>query len=173
MAFPNSTRVAWSVAIASLALWATSVPMTWGQVAVGASRLVDETLTPTNDDQAVTEQATSTEIPCLPVPPTLAPVPAPTLIDPGTSDGSATFHVCGPDAQAEQTIAQLIGGRGFSATLSADGSGCADLTIKVSPKRAGGTASSHLAVSVGMQRTLTLDITSQDGMTRVSIGQDQ
>jgi hypothetical protein len=173
MAFQNSTRLAWSVAIASLALWATSVPMTWGQVAAGASRLMDETLTPTTDDQAVTEDGAPTQIPCPPVAPTPVPAPAPALSNPSPADGSGTFHLCGPDPQAEQAIAQLIGGHGFSASLSAHGDGCADLTIKVSPQQSNGTASSHLAVSLGAQRTLTLDITSQGGMTHVSIGQDQ
>jgi hypothetical protein len=179
MAFPNSTRLAWSVAIASLALWATSVPMTWGQVAAGASRLVDETLAPTNDEQAVTDDGTSTSVPCLAVPPTPVPaavVPAPVPDNASSAPAGAssgTFHVCGPDSQAEQAIAQLIGGRGFSASLSAHGDGCADLTINVSPQPVGGTAASRLAVSLGAQRTLKLDITSQAGITHVSIGQDQ
>jgi hypothetical protein len=173
MAFQNSTRLAWSVAIASLALWATSVPMTWGQVAAGASRLVDETLTPTDDDQAATDDGAAATIPCLPAPATSVPVPAPALTSPGAAGSAATFHVCGPDAQAEQAIAQLIGGRGFSASLSAHGDGCADLTISVAPQQVGGSASSHLAVSLGTQRTLKLDITSQAGGTHVSIGQDQ
>jgi hypothetical protein len=175
MAFQNSTRLAWSVAIASLALWATSVPMTWGQVAAGASRLVDETLTPTNDDQpAVTDDSTSSAIACPTVVPTPPAAAAPAMTNPAASGaGSATFHLCGPDPQAEQAIAQLIGGRGFSTSLSAHGDGCADLTVNVSPQPASGTASSHLAVSLGAQKTLKLDISSQGGATHVSIGVDQ
>ena len=41
IAVAAGTGLAWSVAIASLALWATSVPVTWGQVAAGAARLFE------------------------------------------------------------------------------------------------------------------------------------
>ena len=41
MALLNNSRLAWSVALASLALWATSVPMTWGQLSADANRMLD------------------------------------------------------------------------------------------------------------------------------------
>jgi hypothetical protein len=175
MAVHNNARLAWSVAIAALALWATSVPMTWGQDAAGATRLVDDSVAPTDDDQSEVMDVTGDSTPCAPVPPTptgVAPAvaaPAP----PAPDDTGGTYHLCGPDPAAEQAIAQLIGGHSFSASLSAHGDGCADLTINVQPQMAAGSASSHMAVSLGQQRTLRLDITSQGGVTHVSIGQDQ
>ena len=39
----KSNRLAWSVAVASLALWASSAPVTWGQVATGATSLFAQT----------------------------------------------------------------------------------------------------------------------------------
>lgn len=166
MALSHSTRLAWSVAFASLALWATSVPMTAGQVAAGATRLSDETLTPTADQRQTEVPATSTVAsPCG------AEAPTPAVV--GTLEGGTTFHLCGVDAQAEQRIAQLIGGRGFEASLAAYGDGCADLTIRVQPRAFGGTASSHLAVSLGAHRGMRIDITSEAGVTQVSVRVEQ
>jgi hypothetical protein len=90
----------------------------------------------------------------------------------GAQEG--TFHLCGADAQVARSIEQLIAGRGFSATLSAKGDGCADLTIRVNlPVSTGSRASSSLKVSLGSGQSLSIQIVSEDGATRVSVGQDR
>jgi len=162
MALLNNSRLAWGVAIAALALWATGAPQTFGSVLGFA----DDQQTPTGD-------ATQT-IPCLPVAPlSVTAVPAPQAAVPSDAASSGAFHLCGPDPQAAAEIEQLIAGRGFSASLSARGDGCADLTIHANPQSVGGgSASSHLVVSLGSGQSLNLQITSQGGATHVSIGED-
>ena len=136
MEFRHSTRVAWGVAAASLALWATSAPIGWGQAADGA--------------------------PCMPA----------AAVEPASvSNDTTTFHVCGANAETEQAIAQLIDGHAFDARLATNADGCADLTIHVLPQVVGGSSTSHLAVALGSQDALQLDITSEAGATRVSINQ--
>jgi hypothetical protein len=175
----KSTRLAWSVAVAALALWATSAPISWGQAASGAARLfdlpTDDTTTTTTtlvvDDEAVA-QATA----CIPVPPAIAQVvqtpvvPVVPAAPAVTSADSGTFHLCGPDTQAAQDIERLIAGRGFSATLSARGDGCADLTIRATSGVNSGSSTSNLSVSLGSGHNLSIKITSQGGATSVSIG---
>ncbi len=94
----------------------------------------------------------------------------------------ATFRLCGtPDPQTERALEQLIAGRGFSARLVSRPDGCADLTVKVPPQPAGvttGRASSRLVVSTGggpagPGRTISVQIVSENGATRVSIGAGQ
>jgi hypothetical protein len=178
----KNTRLAWSVAIASLALWATSVPLTWGQLSSDATRLLDVTPT-TFDDMQQTDAAAT---PCPPVPATplagvqpaiasLLPTPLPPATTPaqpadssGTSQGS--FHLCGPDASAAQAIEQLIAGRSFSASLNSTGDGCADLSIQATSPVGNGSATSRLSVSLGSGQNLQIQITSQNGATHVSIG---
>ena len=159
MALLNNSRLAWGVAIASLALWATGAPQTFGSV-LGF-----------NDGQAATGDATQT-IPCLPVAPlVVTPAPQP---DTSSATSNGAFHLCGPDPQAASAIEQLIGGRGFSASLSARGDGCADLTIQANPQSSvGGSVTSHLVVSLGSGQSLDLQITSQGGLTHVTIAEDQ
>jgi hypothetical protein len=65
----------------------------------------------------------------------------------------------------------LIGGRGFNATLSANGDGCADLAIHAtSPAAENSRASSSLSVSLGSGANLSIQIVSEAGATHVSIG---
>ena len=181
MAPLTSTRLAWSVAIAALALWATSVPSTWGQAATGATRWFDDT-TP----QQTTESEDGAEQPSPACPPTTVTLPAPlsaltppTFVTPPppppqASAGDAqegVFHLCGGDlSPTARAIEQLIGGRGFSTSLSARGDGCADLTVRVGAPSTGGSATSRLQVSLGDGRNLALQIVSERGATRVDIG---
>ncbi|MBV9895885.1 MAG: hypothetical protein JO020_17105 [Chloroflexi bacterium] len=185
----KSTRLAWCVAIASLALWAFSAPISWGQVTAGAHRLFDDENTTTgadsttvisiNQSSTVTSSSsgdTSTDATaCPPVPPAIVQVlptitipPAPAVTTTGSDSGS--FHICGPDPQAEQAISQLIAGRGFSATLSARNDGCADLTIKATSQgTTSGSASTNLNVSLGSGQSLSIKIVSQGGASHTSI----
>jgi hypothetical protein len=160
----NNPRIAWSVAIAALALWATSAPASWGQVATAAGRFFDD---------GPAEQTTlDLSAPCLPIPSaiqTMTPLFSPTP-EPGAQTG--TFRLCGGDQQATaRAIEQLIGGHGFSASLSSQGDGCAELNINVSSQPSGGTSASKMNVSLGSGTTLSIEIVSERGGTRVSIGQ--
>jgi hypothetical protein len=174
----KSNRVAWSVAVAALALWATSAQATFGQAMAGAARVFDQTTTQTEVTTTTTIDAAVGDEPMPPCPPVStspAPVvvpPVPTLAPPAT-DATATqgtFHLCGPDPATEQAIAQLVAGRGFSASLVARGDGCADLTIRASGSQTGGSSSSQLSVSLGGGQTLKIDIESAQGATHASIG---
>jgi len=179
----NSTRVAWGVAAAALALWATSAQVTLGQAAAGQAHLfqtaTDMTTTTTTttttidtqaDDGTTLEPAPAGSEQCVPV-----AAPAPALVAPtpsvDTSASVATFHICGPDSGIEHAIEQLIAGRGFNASLRAGGDGCADLTIRPSGSAVGsGSSSTNLSVSTGSGHTLTLTIESAQGATRAAIG---
>jgi hypothetical protein len=180
----KSNRLAWSVAVAALALWATSAPVTWGQVAAGATNLIAQTTddgvnanTTTVDVQAgdttiTTNDSGAPGAPCAtPVlPPSIAPAIPPTPVTSVAAGGQpGTFHVCGADPALETAIQQLIGGRGFSATLESHGEGCADLTIRPTSDVASGTASSNLSVSLGSGRNLSIQIMSAQGVTHANV----
>ena len=180
----KSNRLAWSVAVASLALWATSAPVTLGQVASGTVRLLDQTTTDDtsisisdSDDTTTTTSDSSTQSVCptaVALPPAvaqlLAPTPTPvTVAAPAPAGQDGTFHICGADTQAESAIAQLVAGRGFSATLTARGDGCADLTVHPNGQVSSGSSSSNLSVGVGSGRTLSIQIVSEAGVTHASI----
>jgi hypothetical protein len=157
MSFLKSPRLAWSIAVAALGLWAISAPVSWG------ARFFDD---------APADPTADTATPCLPVPAaiqTLTPAFNPTP-DPNASLG--TFQLCGGDQQSTaRAIEQLIAGHSFSASLSSQGSGCAALTIRVSPQLSGGTASSQLSVGLGSGANLSIQIVSERGATRVNIAQ--
>ena len=182
MRTPNSSRVAWSVAVAALALWATSAPVTFGQVgqvAAGAARLFEqaqvETTTTVEIDTQVNQDAMAMpadatvdpNAPCVPVPPAI-PQPIPPVAAPTQNEG--TFHICNADAATEQAIAQLIAGRSFSATLRAVGDGCADLSIRATSAVPNGSSTTNLSVSLGSGRNLTIRIQSDQGTTHATIG---
>ena len=94
-----------------------------------------------------------------------------------SSDLQASFRLCGAsDAPTARAVEQLIAGRSFSASLngrSADS--CADLAIHVSPQAAGtGSQTVSLSVSAGSPaRPITVQITSDNGVTHASIGGSQ
>jgi hypothetical protein len=174
----KSNRLAWSVAVASLALWASSAPVTWGQVATGASNLfaqtADDSSTTTVDIQSgdtplATTDGTVQSAPCPTLPPAIAQLAPPTPVTPSASGQPGTFHICGSDPNIETAIEQLIGGRGFSASLASHGDGCADLTIRPTSANTSGSASSNLSVSLGSGRNLSIQIVSEQGATRASI----
>jgi hypothetical protein len=189
MAPLNNPRLAWSVALASLALWATSVPLSWGQLSSDATRMLDVPVTSTSiaDD---TQQPDDLGTPC-PPPPAAAAVPAliatllPTPPPPppavqvpaastGTGAGSqGSFHLCGTDASAAHAIEQLIAGRSFSASLNTTADGCADLIVRATAPVGNGSATSRLSVSLGNGQNLQIQITSQSGATHVSIASGQ
>jgi hypothetical protein len=179
----KNTRLAWSVAIASLALWATSVPLTWGQLSSDATRVLD--VTPTTFDDMQQTDTSATPCPAVPaaavagVPPAIASLlptplpPAPAAAQSATGSGTTSqgsFHLCGPDASAAQAIEQLIAGRSFSASLNTTSDGCADLSIQATSPVGNGNATSRLSVSLGSGQNLQIQITSQNGATHVSIG---
>jgi hypothetical protein len=185
----SSTRLAWSVAIASLALWVTSAPISWGRMADDATRLIGDAVPQQADDAPPADDSSSQLAPCPPAPSststgtttsiststsTTPDVAAPVPPAPAPNQNQqATFHLCGPDPQSERAIAQLIAGHTFSASVSARGDGCADLTIRVNPQLAGGSATSQMNVSLGSGQSLTIQIISENGATRVSIGAGQ
>ena len=179
----KSNRLAWSVAVASVALWATSAPVSFGQVASGTVRLFDQTNT-TDETSIVVDDASTNDISAqsaaCPTPPAVAPETLPTVIaqllptlvpvtPPAPAGQDGTFHLCGADRNAEGAIAQLVAGRGFSATLTARGDGCADLTVRPFGEAGSGSSSSNLSVSLGSGRTLSIQIVSERGATRASI----
>jgi hypothetical protein len=172
MAPLKNSRLAWSVAIASLALWATSVPLTWGQITADASRMFETPPATTMDDAQPTDDAAT---PCPPAPTSIPPVvasqiPTPLPAAPAGSTSQAAFHLCGPDASAAQAIEQLIAGRSFSANLTTTADGCADLTVRATAPVGNGSATSRLSVSLGSGQNLQIQIVSQNGATHVSIG---
>jgi hypothetical protein len=152
----NSPRLAWSVAVAALALWVTSAPVSLGQAATSVQQIFDD----------------GTQAPCLPVPDALQTVTPLFSVTPDPSAPSGTFHLCGGDQQSTaHAIEQLIAGHGFSASLASRGDGCADLTIRVAPQLSSGSASSQLNVGLGSGANLSIAIVSESGATRVSISQ--
>ncbi len=181
----KSTKLAWSIAIASLALWAASAPLSVGQAAPIATRLLqqttDESTSTSSIDTVVTNDPTTTTssdkaAPCPAVPEamTQSPTPVPTSITassaPAAADG--TFQICGPDDAVARAIEQLIAGRSFSASLTTAGNGCASLTIKAtSASASGGRAASTLNISPVSGQRLSIQIVSEGGATHVSIGQ--
>ena len=103
------------------------------------------------------------------LPPACAPAPAP-QVTPQPNVG--TFHLCGADPQVARAIEQLLAGRSFSTSLSARGDGCADLTVRATgDAAASGSATTNLSVSLGSGRSLTIQIVSERGATRASIGE--
>jgi hypothetical protein len=178
MAVLKSTRFAWAVATASLILWAASAPVTWGQVVGGATRLLQQT-----PDEAIPDgpavQDAACPTPPSPQPSDVAPSQAPafpalptmTLPAPASTGQPNQFRVCGADPQLAQRIEQVIAGRGFSTTLSSRDDGCADLLVSVtSPAITSGRASSTVNVGLGSGQMLSIQIVSEGGATRVSIG---
>jgi len=178
----KSNRLAWSVAVASLALWASSAQVTWGQVAAGASILLAQaaddnsnTTITTGDMQAgdttvATNDGGIQSAPCAALPPAIAQLIPPTPVIPAApAGGPGTFHICGADPNIESDIAQLIGGRGFSATLTSSGDGCADLTIRPTSGVSGGSSTSNVGVSLGGGRNLSIRIVSEQGATHANI----
>jgi len=110
----------------------------------------------------------------LPAPAASATAAPPPPAPPSAAATEGTFHLCsGSDlSSTARAIEQLVDGRGFSARLMARGDGCADLTIQVTSPASSGSASSRLSVSVGNGQTLTIQIVSDRGATRVDIGQN-
>jgi hypothetical protein len=190
MAPLKNPRLAWCVALASLALWATSVPLTWGQHSADAIRMLDVTSTTTSLDDSQQPADAATPCPPAPAPPVEAlppaiasllpaqtpPTAAPAPAAPAASSGTASqgsFHLCGPDASTAHDIEHLIAGRSFSASLSSTADGCADLMIRPTSPVGNGSATSQLSVSLGSGQNLQIQITSQNGATHVSIGSGQ
>src|SRR5690349_11613774 len=116
----KSNRVAWSVALASLSLWAATAPVSWGAVPAEAARLLsqstDETTQTTTVDveqhvTITTDAADAQNTQCPTTPPTAAQPapPAPTPV-PAAPAAQGTFHICGADQQTAHAIEQLVAG---------------------------------------------------------------
>jgi hypothetical protein len=177
----KSNRLAWSIAIASLALWATTAPVTWGAVASGTARLFDQSAeddsassatadAQSGDPTTVTSNDAAQSPQCPTIPPSIAQLIPPTPTSaPVPANQAGTFHLCGADPEAARAVEQLIAGRGFSASLTSRGDGCADLTIRVSLGTVNGSSSSNLSVSLGSGRSLAIQITSAQAATHASI----
>jgi hypothetical protein len=136
-----------------------------------AESIVGETSETTEAD---IEQATAPDS-------TEAPVPQTTLSPTNqaaaasTDRGERNFVICGPDAAVERAIEELIAGRtSFSTLLSSRPDGCADLTIRVDPRATagatGGRQSSRQTVSAGGGPAISVQIVSENGVTRAVIG---
>lgn len=176
----KSSQLAWSIAIASLALWATNAPVSWGALATGSARLLDQSdsgNTTTIDIQqgvitTVTDDVGAQSAQCPTIPPAIVqlipPTPTPEAA-PAAAAQQGSFRICGSDPQTAHAVEQLIAGRGFSASLTAHGDGCADLTIRVSPGAVSGSSSSNLSVSLASGRNLNIQISSEQGVTHASI----
>jgi hypothetical protein len=181
MGLLKSTKLAWSIAIASLALWATSASLSSGQVMPIADRplqqTIDDASSTSSIDTAVNETTTSSDdttfvqgMPCPALPGAMTQPPLPVPAAPASVAQEGTFRLCGPDGQAAAAIEKLIAGRSFNASLTTHGDGCADLTIRTtSVASTGGKASSTLNVSLGMGQQLSIQIVSEGGATHVTI----
>jgi hypothetical protein len=155
MSANTHTRLAWGIALASLAVWAVSAPVAFSQITAWSA----------GDD------SDQQEVPC-PTPSSAAAESAPPTTTPIPSNAmEATFRLCGADSQAERSIEQLVAGRGFSTTLTSRGDGCADLLVRVTSPAVSGTGSisSNLSVSVGSGQTLSVRIVSENGATHAHI----
>ncbi len=121
---------------------------------------------------------TATPTPTTVVPaPTATPTAQPAAQSPSASSsgGQATFRLCGgPDPRAERAIEQLINGRSFNARLVSGSDGCADLTITVSPQSSSapssGSQSTQLNISSGSGGGVSLQIVTENGVTKAKIG---
>jgi hypothetical protein len=173
----NSNRLAWSVAAAALALWATSAPSTWGEVASWAARLFDQVDASTSTSSesttviSVADDGTPIE-PCLPIPPAVVesmPATSPETTPPAANE--ARYRLCGADQDIARAIEQLIAGRGFSTSLMSRGDGCAELIVRITSAGTSGSASSSLNVSIGSGRSLSLKIVSAQGATHVTLSE--
>jgi len=173
MQFLKSNRLAWSVAAASLTLWVVGAPTSWGAHMLEQANAptltttisVEDTQTPHTSDGSEQQGAACPTAAAQPV----SSTPTATL---GTTATSGSFHVCGADAQTAQAIEQLIGGRGFTSSLTSHGDGCADLTITTYPGASTGSTSSTVSVSVGGGRRLTISIASMQGVPHVTMSED-
>lgn len=172
----KSTGLAWSIAIASLLLWVSSATSVWGQAVPSPSDSITSTADDSDGSSNTTQAFTTTgdSAPCPAGPAAVSPSTAAAAPGPDLSSGGPTqqgsFHLCGPDAQVARAIEQLVAGRGFSASVSTRGDGCADLTIKTISPVSNGRASSTLKVSLGSGQSLSIQIVSEDGATHASIG---
>jgi hypothetical protein len=172
----KSTGLAWSIAIASLLLWVSSATSVWGQSVPSQSDSMTNTTDNSDSFTGATQAFTTTgdSVPCPAGPAAVTPSTAAAAPGPDLSSGGPTqegsFHLCGPDAQVARAIEQLVAGRGFSASLSTRGDGCADLNIKTTSPASNGRASSMLKVSLGSGQSLSIQIVSEDGATHASIG---
>jgi hypothetical protein len=176
----NNNRLAWSVAIASLALWLTSAPVSWGGTRADTAGSFEQSEDGSADTPPVDAEVGETLPPpidasaqnplCPVIPPAIAQlVPSPTTPGPALTGPEGTFHMCGENPQAARAIEQLIAGRGFSARLTARGDGCADLTIRVTSGMVNGSNTSNASVSLGSGRNLSIQLVSEHGVTHASI----
>ena len=174
MHLPKNNRLAWSLAFAAVTLWLTSVPVSWGRAPADALRYFQQSEddVPVGDALPAAFEADGQNPACVASPPAgAAQVPPPNAMGPAaiTTGQEGTFHICGADPQTARAIEALIAGRGFSATLSARGDGCADLMIRVTSGEVNGTSSSSVSVSLGSGRNLSIQLASERGMTHASI----
>ncbi|MBV9356818.1 MAG: hypothetical protein JO023_14995 [Chloroflexi bacterium] len=174
--FP-STRLAWGIALASLALWAVSAPAAFGQLGSAWSATSDltgdaSTTADSTGDGTTSIQPDPQGAPCPTQPSAVsesAP-PAATSVPPDATQ--ATFRLCGPDAGVERSIEQLVAGRPFTTSLTSRNDGCADLLVQVTAPDAvvSGHSSTSVSVGVGAGQRLTVQIDSENGATHAHIG---
>ncbi len=109
-----------------------------------------------------------------PLPGTAAIGPRQGSATPDTATASAaTYRLCGGgDPQVESSIAQLVAGRSFSASLVTQPDGCASLTVRVAPQSTASTGrqSTALTVSADNGRVVSVQIVSENGATQVTLG---
>jgi hypothetical protein len=129
---------------------------------------------PAPEAPAPAPQAAPPAPPAAPPAPQAAPPAAPSGAAPRQQSpppATATFQLCGgDDPETARAIERFLAGRGFSARLRGSG-GCAELTLTAIPGSASlGTQSSTLSVGTSQGR-VAVRIVSENGQTRVSLGE--
>ncbi len=178
MRLSGNSRLAWVIALASVALWAATAPATLGSLGKQEADAPAES-NPAMQSLGTTEPVppqTAGELQCEAAP-TPGSASSPDNATPSTAQPllEATFRLCaGPDPQAERAIEQLIDGRSFRARLVSRADGCADLTISVSPQSSAGSfigrQSTLLTVGSGSTAgVISVQIVTENGVTKASI----
>ena len=176
MRFARDGRLAWAVALASIALWAATAPATLGSLLrQEGSAALSNAQSPGGSLQALQETGGELQCEAAPTPTTSTDaLPTDASPTPPAPDTEAAFRICGgPDPATERAIEQIIAGRGFRARLASRGDGCADLTITVPstpPGSFSGRQSTRLTVSAGSTGVISIEIVTENGATRVAIG---
>lgn len=131
----------------------------------------------TNSQTIIRSSDSSNSVTTEDVPPRLQPFP--TMQTEGNPSGGQAadqkvYQLCGQDDSGmARAIEQFVAGRGFSAQLISHSGACPNLTITIPTGSASGTAhgsqQTHLSVTSG-GRNFQIDIVSENGITRASVG---
>lgn len=130
-----------------------------------------QTQTQTTIGSAVNQATASAAAPTPPPFPTMQAAENPSA---GQNEHQKIYQLCGQDDSGlARAIEQFIAGRGFSAQLISRSGACPNLTITIpagsTSGSARGTQQTHLSVTSG-GRDYQIDIVSENGITRASVG---